>query len=47
MKVGNKVSYTFYGVPEIAIIIRIGETGTILFLDNGRWMHATSVTVVK
>ena len=41
---GQKVSYTFYGKPETATIVR--TSGNIVWLDNGRWMHAESVTPI-
>jgi hypothetical protein len=41
---GQKVSYTFYGKPETATIVR--TAGSIVWLDNGRWMHAESVTPI-
>ncbi len=44
-KVGQKVSYSFYGVEETATVIRVG--GGVLFLDNGRWMHFVSCKVAK
>jgi hypothetical protein len=44
--VGQTVIYTFYGKQETARILRLGDGG-ILFLDNGRWMHAISCTIVE
>ncbi len=47
MRIGQKVAYTFYGRAETATIIRTSASGKILFLDNGRWMHAESCEVVQ
>ena len=41
---GQKVSFTFYGNPETATIERVANG--IVWLDNGRWMHAESVTPI-
>ena len=41
---GQKVQYTFYGKPETATITRVANG--LVWLDNGRWMHAASVTPV-
>ena len=41
---GQKVSFTFYGKPETATIERVANG--IVWLDNGRWMHAESVTPI-
>ena len=41
---GQKVSFTFYGKPEKATIERVANG--IVWLDNGRWMHAESVTPI-
>jgi hypothetical protein len=45
LKKGQKVSYTFYGNLETATIERVANG--IVWLDNGRWMHETSVKPVK
>jgi len=41
---GQKVSFTVYGNPETATIERVANG--IVWLDNGRWMHAESVTPI-
>ena len=41
---GQKVSFTFFGIPVTATIKRVANG--IVWLDNGRWMHAESVTPV-
>lgn len=45
-KVGQSVTYTFYGVAEVATITRIGKSGTVLFLDNGRWMFTENCKAI-
>lgn len=47
MKVGQQVTYTVYGKSETATIQRVSRDGKVLFLDNGRWMHAESCTVIR
>jgi len=41
-RVGQTVQYLSYGELQTAIITRISASGEILFLDNGKWMHAIS-----
>ena len=41
-KAGQYVRYEIYGVPERAQVVRVGGNGAIVWLDNGRWMHAIS-----
>jgi hypothetical protein len=41
---GQRVSFTCYGKPETAMIERIANG--IVWLDNGRWVHAESVTPI-
>ena len=45
MKPGTRVTYTFYGVRETATVVR--TAGSIVWLTNGRWMHATSLEELK
>lgn len=37
-----QVIYISYGVEKTATVSRISSDGKILFLDNGRWIHAES-----
>lgn len=47
-KPGDTVQYTSYGVVCTAKIVRIGTNGNnILHLDNGRWMFASSCTLIE
>ena len=45
MKPGQKVTYTFYGRREEATITSVANG--IVWLDNGRWMHVESCTVLE
>lgn len=45
-EIGKTVKYTFYGKAETSKIARIGGNGALLFLENGRWMHTESCTLV-
>lgn len=39
IKQGDTVAYSFYGKKEVAKVIK--ASGSIVALDNGRWMHAS------
>lgn len=45
MKPGTRVTYTVYGLREEAAVLRVRHG--IVWLDNGRWMHLESCTVLE
>ncbi len=45
--IGTRVTYTFWGVVEIATVKRVAPGGNIVFLDNDRWMHLESLTAIE
>jgi hypothetical protein len=46
-RVGQTVEYISYGITNIAKVVRIGNGGKILHLDNGRWMFIESCKPVQ
>ena len=47
IKKGDKVSYLFWGFEQTARMKGLGGNGKIVFLDNGKWMHSTSLKKIK
>lgn len=45
MKPGDRVTYEFWGRREEAVVVRVNNG--IVWLDNGRWMHLASLTLLK
>ncbi len=45
MKPGTRVTYTFYGIREESVVVRVANG--IVWLYNGRWMHIESCTVLE
>lgn len=42
---GNTIYYSSYGERKSAKVLRLSNDGKIVFLDNGRWLHITSVEI--
>ena len=45
MKIGDKVSFIHYSQRKFGTIARISKCGQIVYLTDGRWLHAESVMV--
>lgn len=43
MKIGDRVSFMHYSTRKTGWIARISPCGAIVYLTDGRWIHAESV----
>lgn len=43
---GQKVTYMFYGQREECKVAKVGKSGKILLLTNGKWMHSISCSPI-
>lgn len=43
IKVGDKVTYISYGEEKTATVTRLSRDGSIIFLDNGRFVFHRSI----
>ena len=46
MKVGDKVCFLHYSQRKFGTIARISRDGGIVWLTDGRWLHAESVMLM-
>jgi hypothetical protein len=44
--IGDTVKYLNYGTEKTAKVIRLSDDGTILFLNNKRWIHRESASKI-
>lgn len=46
MKPGTKVSFLHYGTRKFGTVARVSPCGSIVYLTDGRWLHAESIVEV-